>query len=132
MLNHMNGADPTDSILDEFERKELANYKKSSKNNAQLQRSINNYDDCVSDDDDNDVMGAYIPTTPKVKSYDSMYAIDVICMNFVLAFCRQRNRIDHLASARRLVVSVVAQSIHQCKYQLKYSNLLHSTAQIKY
>lgn len=76
ILNHMNGAEPTESIMDEFERKELANHKKASRNISKLQRSINEYDDNVSDDDDNDVMGAYIGcTTPKVRDRDSVEVI---------------------------------------------------------
>lgn len=64
-INHLNGADPTDSTLDDFERKELANYKKTNKPNTSV-RLQQNIDDIGSDEDD-DVMGAYICTTPKVK-----------------------------------------------------------------
>lgn len=68
VLNNLNGAEPTDSTLDEFERKELASYKSKATSNVNtFHKSINEYDDNVSDDDDNDVMGAYICTTPKVN-----------------------------------------------------------------
>lgn len=82
MLNHMNGADPTESILDEFERKELANYKKANSNINNLQRNINDYDDNVSDDDDDDVMGAYICTTPKVTIVIQFRQSTFLCMAF--------------------------------------------------
>lgn len=68
--NNLNGADPTESTIDDFERKELLNYKSKAKTNAsgKAQQNINgfNYDEIGSDGEDNDLMGAYICTTPKV------------------------------------------------------------------
>lgn len=67
-INHLNGAEPTESTLDDFERKELANYKvKKSNTNVKLQQSFNECDEIGSDEEDNDVLGAYICTTPKVS-----------------------------------------------------------------
>lgn len=70
---HMNGAEPTDSTLDDFERKDLASYKSKANANstARLQRSINEFNEIGSDEEDNDVMGAYICTTPKVRQTNS-------------------------------------------------------------
>lgn len=57
--------DATDSTLDNFERKILANYKSNASNTSEVQRNHNDYE-IGSDDDDDAVMGAYICTTPKV------------------------------------------------------------------
>lgn len=64
-INANAGTEVTETSLDDFERKELTNYK--SKSNVKIQRNINNFDDIGSDGDDNDVMGAYVCTTPKVS-----------------------------------------------------------------
>lgn len=69
-INHLNGAEPTLSALDDFERKELVNYKKKSAElakSANTQRNLNDFEDFDDDGIDDDVMGAYICTTPKVS-----------------------------------------------------------------
>lgn len=64
-INHLNGAEATDSTLDDFERKELANYK--AKTNVRTQKKSMEFDGIGSDEEDDDVMGNYICTTPKVR-----------------------------------------------------------------
>ncbi|XP_031640662.1 DNA polymerase alpha subunit B [Contarinia nasturtii] len=66
-VNTEAGTEVTESLLDDFERKELTNYK--SKSNAKTQQNINTfeYDEIGSDGDDNDVMGSYVCTTPKAN-----------------------------------------------------------------
>lgn len=72
-VNNLNGADPTLSTLDDFERKELTSHKKENKDTTQINSSSRDldefeaYNDSDNDDDhDDDVMSAYICTTPKV------------------------------------------------------------------
>lgn len=69
-VNNLNNAEPTLSTLDDFERKELQKRTSSSKTKAfQPKRSpidIDEYGGDSDGDDDNDVMSAYIVTTPKV------------------------------------------------------------------
>lgn len=83
--NNLNGAEPTESTIDDFERKELINNKAKSKSNAgaKVQRSINDfeYDEIGSDGEDNDVMGAYICTTPKVNEHIQI-CLWFFCVNF--------------------------------------------------
>lgn len=64
------GADLTVAILDEFERKELSNSKTNAHKTPKTQRNIERmeYDD-GSDGEGDDVMGAYICTTPKVRIF---------------------------------------------------------------
>lgn len=105
VLNHLNGAEATESTLDDFERKELASNKlKAASNVSKAQISINNYDEIGSDEDDN-VMDAYIPncTTPKVRNEISFEKVTFFCIK-LLTFCRLRNRIDHIASVHLSVV----------------------------
>lgn len=68
--NHINNGEPTLSTLDDFERKELQKRTNSSKSTAfQPQRNpidIDEYGGDSDGEDDNDVMSAYIDTTPKV------------------------------------------------------------------
>lgn len=65
------GVELTESILDDFERKELANNKSNKiKTESKIQRNIDlEFDENDSDGDGDDVMGAYICTTPKVRKY---------------------------------------------------------------
>lgn len=70
-INNLNGTDPTESTLDDFERKELTNYKSSGygKDNAAspMQSNVTAfYDEIGSGGENDDVMDAYICTTPKV------------------------------------------------------------------
>lgn len=68
--NNLNGADPTETTIDDFERKELMHYKAKAKANTSgiAHQGTNDFDygGIGSDGEDNDVMGAYICTTPKV------------------------------------------------------------------
>lgn len=66
-INHLNGAEATDSTLDDFERKELANQKAKTNTNVRTQHKTMEFDEIDSDEEDDDVMGAYICTTPKVR-----------------------------------------------------------------
>lgn len=94
---HMNGAEPTDSTLDDFERKDLASYKSKANSSARLQRSINEFNEIGSDEEDNDVMGAYICTTPKVRQTNfNGFLCDNYC--FLGLVCRHRNRLGHVES----------------------------------
>lgn len=79
-INHMNGTELPESILDDFERKELANNKSNKiKNDSKIQRNIDlDFDENDSDCDGDDVMGAYICTTPKVrKCFDHCFDLDL-------------------------------------------------------
>lgn len=73
-VSHLNGAEPTLSILDDFERKilqkENGTAKKASTVNQQHRQPVE-FDDYGNlgdsdDDEENDVMSAYICKTPKV------------------------------------------------------------------
>lgn len=66
-VNTSTGTECTESTLDDFERKELTNYKSGRKNNAsKMQQNVNFHYDDIESDGENDVMDAYICTTPKV------------------------------------------------------------------
>lgn len=71
IANSSNDMEVTDDILDEFERKELTKWK--SKGNgrknvtSKTQSNVDfNYEEMGSDGENDDVMSAYICTTPKV------------------------------------------------------------------
>lgn len=68
--NHSIGTDITESTLDDFERKELQNQKSNAqkaKTEAKTQRHVDfEFNEMGSDEEGDDVMGAYICTTPKV------------------------------------------------------------------
>lgn len=77
-VNHLNGAEPTLSSLDDFERKELANYKNKPNETSKLQ-NFNDFDEIGDDDDDtDDVMEAYICTTPNVRIFSFFF----FCENY--------------------------------------------------
>lgn len=86
-VSHLNGAEPTLPILDEFERKELQKLSKTARKTPapnRPQRAHNDIDDLLpgdSDDDaDDDVMSAYgICKTPKVS----------VATSDILSACRQ-------------------------------------------
>lgn len=81
-VNHLNGAEPTNDSLADFERKELANHKSkakvpSNRNQPQHRNQINDceqYDDVGMDDEGDDLMDAYICNTPKVRGYYYYYS----------------------------------------------------------
>lgn len=102
-INHLNGADPTDSTLDDFERKELANHKaKNNKTTTSARIQQTNYE-IDSDEEDDDVMGAYICTTPKVRNdffAGFSFSFSSSSSEFLILKCnwnyRHKNRIDHV------------------------------------
>lgn len=71
-VNNSHEMNITESAMDDFERKELTNHKGSArhrtKNGASKPQPHVNafYDEIGSDDENDDVMDAYICTTPKV------------------------------------------------------------------
>lgn len=67
-VNTSTGMECTESALDDFERKELMNYKSGRKNIAsKTHQNVNfHYDNIESDGENDEVMDAYICTTPKV------------------------------------------------------------------
>lgn len=69
-VNNSNDMKISESALDDFERKELTNYRANGTKNGSSkaqQKMIFNYDHIGSDsENDNEVMDAYICTTPKV------------------------------------------------------------------
>lgn len=69
-VNNAKNSDVTDSTLDDFERKELANQKSAAQKAKNATRAARNmdfeYNEIGSDDEGDEVMGAYICTTPKV------------------------------------------------------------------
>lgn len=69
-INHLDGAEPTLSALDDLERKELANYKKKAHEAKSINthQNLDGFGDYDDDGDDDEVMGAYICTTPKVSN----------------------------------------------------------------
>lgn len=66
---YCDGAEPTISSLEDFERKELANYKKKAfeSTNSENHRDYDDYNDIAADDDDDDLMEAYVCNTPTVR-----------------------------------------------------------------
>lgn len=70
-VNTSTGMECTETTLDDFERKELTNHKSNihgMKNNvSKTQQNVNyHYDEIESDGENDEVMDAYICTTPKV------------------------------------------------------------------
>lgn len=65
---YCDGAEPAISSLEDFERKELANYKNTGleSTNTKSQRDYDDYND-IADDDDEDLMEAYVCNTPTVS-----------------------------------------------------------------
>lgn len=97
---HMNGAEPTDSTLDDFERKDLASYKsRTSNSTARLQRSINEFSEIGSDEEVDDVMGSYICTTPKVRQTNLNGFLCKYYCDFGIV-CRHKNRLGHVESVQ--------------------------------
>lgn len=74
-VNHLNGAEPTNDSLADFERKELKQSKAkvaSNRNQPKHRNQINDYEqyeDVGMDDEGDDLMDAYICNTPKVSYY---------------------------------------------------------------
>lgn len=60
---YCDGAEPTISSLEDFERKELANYKNKANESINTKTQLNDYED----DDDDDLMEAYGCNTPTVS-----------------------------------------------------------------
>lgn len=63
---YCDGAEPTISSLEDFERKELANYKNKVFESTNTQREYDDYNE-IADDDDDDLMEAYVCNTPTVS-----------------------------------------------------------------
>lgn len=74
-VNHLNGVEPTDESLEEFERKELSNHQIKAKvpSNRNQINEYEHYDDADMDHEGDELMDAYICKTPKVSYYYYYY-----------------------------------------------------------
>lgn len=69
-ISKLGGADPTVQLMSDFENKELRNQNNASKKpkkTENLERSLLKIYNQESDDEENDILGAYICITPKVS-----------------------------------------------------------------
>lgn len=69
-ISHLSGAEPTVQFLNDFENKELKNQSKvqaKSKRVENSERSQLKVYNQESDDEENDILGAYVCITPKVS-----------------------------------------------------------------
>lgn len=74
-VSKLNGAEPSIETLEEFERKELTNYKskRSARNANREAHQSKNFEDFehfngVADDDVDEIMDSYVCKTPKVSN----------------------------------------------------------------
>ena len=68
-ISHLNGAEPTIQYLVDFENKQLKNQNKTSSKpkRAGSERSQLKVYNQESDDEENEILGAYVCMTPKVS-----------------------------------------------------------------